>query len=817
MSIHLGTKLTTVLFALLLTPPAGAELEWRARGLVLDALSGKPIEGAEVVAGDLSVETGPDGGFEMALVSDGTMLRVDAEGYLETTVQVESRTNASQPIEVKLFPRKDFVETVQVRGGSPVVEEPSGYRMAADEVLQVAGSLDNIFRTLDTLPGVSAVEDFGSRLSVRGGSPDQNLTIMDGVEIHDPFRLAGLTSAFNPETIEDFQLTAGGFGAKYGDRLSSILVVDNRIPSRTFRGVASASITDANLVLEGAIPGTEEGSWLVTGRRTYYDLVAGITSDYSFPSFEDLQGAVSWSMVPGRRLSLLGVRSREGSDFAVHRYSGENLGLQSDAGNDLVSAAFDWFGPRLASTTTVGWYQNQDVAGVNGTLLQTAKRSNSPDPEVAVKFDEFIFDRRFLVSDWSAREDLTWEASARHTFELGAEFHGLHSEVQWESVGEDRNVQEPNGSSVRGGAGLPDLLDSQLSSTRGGAWLQDVWRVTPAFSLETGVRLDWSTANHRSTVSPRFAARLELDSGTFLRAAAGHYTQSPGYEKLIQSDYFVDLTGADDLAYERANHVVVGVEKEIGPAFARVEGYYKSFTDLVVGRLEAEDERLARIARYDFPEELQSSVPTSPIITTAPTNGSTGRSFGLDFYLARPDPAARISGWLSYAWGKAERDAYSRTYPMEYDRRHSLDLVGRYRFGPRFDLAATVRLASGFPYTPVVGLRVSAVEDDRGMLVPETDSEGNLVYAADLGPVENLNTGRLPAYARVDLRATYRPGGLSGRWSIYAEVINLFNRDNAVRYETQLYHDPNSEFPGLLVEPNEGFPILPSAGVRFRF
>jgi hypothetical protein len=809
--------LATALLALLGTVPAGAEGESRARGLVLDALSGKPIEGAEVVADDLRVRTGPDGRFELALVSDSATLRVDAEGYLETSIAVDSRANPLPPIEIKLFPRKDFVETVQVRGGSPVAEEPSGYRLAPDEVLQVAGSVDNIFRTLDTLPGVASVEDYGSRLSVRGGSPDQNLTIMDGVEIHDPFRLAGLTSAFNPEIIEDFQLTAGGFGAKYGDRLSSILVVDNRIPSRTFRGVASASITDANLVLEGAIPGTEEGSWLISGRRTYYDLVAGLASDYSFPSFEDLQGALSWSLGSGRRLSLLGVRSREGSDFEVHRYSGENLGLQSDAGNDLVSASFDWLGRRLASTTTFGWYQNQDVAGVNGTLLQTAKRSNSPNPQVAERFDEYIFDRRFLVRDWSAREDLTWEASARHTFELGAEFHGLRSEVQWQSLGEDRNVQESNGSSVRGGAGLPDLIDSNLSSTRGGAWLQDLWRVSPTFSLEPGVRLDWSTANHRSTVSPRFAARIELGSGTALRAALGHYTQSPGYEKLIQSDYFVDLTGADDLAYERANHVVIGVEKAIGPAFARVEGYYKRFTDLVVGRLETEAERLARIARYDFPEELQSSIPTAPIITTDPTNGSTGRSYGLDFYLARPDPAARISGWLSYAWGKAERDAYSRTYPMEYDRRHSVDLVGRYRFGPRFDLAATVRLASGFPYTPAVGLRVSSIEDDRGMLVPERDAEGNLVYAADMGPVENLNTGRLPAYARVDLRATFRPGGFTGRWSIYAEVINLLNRDNAVRYETQLYHDPTSEFPGLLVEPNEGFPILPSAGVRFRF
>ena len=817
MRIHLGATFATVLVALLVALPVSAEAPRHVRGIVVDALSGLPIENAEVAGGELIVRTGPDGGFETTLAADSGILRVDSSGYLAATITVDSGMSAPEPLEVELFPRRIFIESVEVRAEAPAGEEPSGYRVAPGDVLQTAGSVDNIFRTLDTLPGIASVEDYGSRLSVRGGSPDQNLTIMDGVEIHDPFRLSGLTSAFNPEIIEGFELSAGGFGAKYGDRLSSILVVDNRTPSRSFRGGASASITDASLVLEGALPGTAEGSWLLTGRRTYYDLVAGIASDYSFPSFEDLQGKASWAIGSGGRMSLLAVRSREGSDFAVHRGSGENLGLQADAGNDLVSGSFDWFGPRLLSSTTVSWYRNQDVAGVDGTLLQMGKRSNSPDPAVAVSLDEYVFDRRFLVSDRSVREDLTWLAGAGHILELGAELHDLVTEVQWTSFGEDRNVQEANGSSVRGGAGLPSFVDSVLGSTRGGAWIQDRWQATPRLSLEPGVRLDWSTMNHRSTLSPRFAASLGLGQGTALRAALGLYTQSPGYEKLIQSDYFLDLTLASELDYERANHVVVGIEKQLGTVLARVEGYYKSFQDLVVGRLETDAERLARIARYDFPVELSSSIPEAPIITTAPVNDSGGRAYGLDVYLARPDSARRISGWLSYAYGRAERDAYSRTYPMDYDRRHSLDLVGRYRFSDRFDVAFTARVASGFPYTPALGVRVSAVEDDRGMLVPERDTEGNLVYEADMGTIGNLNSGRLPAYARVDVRATFRPGGNAGSWSLYVEVINVFNRDNAVRFETQLYHDPTSELPGILVEPNEGFPLLPSAGVRFRF
>jgi hypothetical protein len=817
-STRTRARFAVLLAALVSAAPSSAEDEWRIQGSVLDALTGQPIEGAVISAGDLRVSSGPKGGFELALVTASVTLSVEAPSYLDTRIAVESESFVG-PLEVRLFPRNDFVETVQVRARAPEEEEPSAYRLVPNEVLEVAGAADNIFRTLDTLPGVASVEDYGSRLSVRGGSPDQNLTIMDGVEIHDPFRLSGLTSAFNPEIIDHFELTAGGFGAKYGDRLSSILVVDNRVPSRSFGGTASVSITDANVVVEGAIPGTESGSWLLTGRRTYYDLVAGLTSDNRYPSFDDLQAQASLALSPELRLSFVGLRSREGSDFDVHRDKGEEVALVTDAGNDLVSASLDWLSGRsLASTTTLSWYRNQDVANVNGTLFQMAKRSNAADDDVALGLDEFIFDRRFLVSDGSLRQDLSWQAASRHTLELGAELHLLASEVRWESLGEDRNLQEANGSSVRGGAGLPDFVDSTFSSTRGGAWIQDHWRVSPSFSLEPGLRLDWSTAIQRSTLSPRFAARFDLGSGTALRAALGRYTQSPGYEKLIQSDYFVDLTGASELDYEDSTHFVLGVEKELGPAFvARVEGYYKSYSDLVVGRLETEAERLARIARYDFPEELSSSIPTAPIITTVPSNDSGGRAYGVDFYVAREDPSARVSGWISYTLGKSERDAYSRTYPMEYDRRHSLDLVGRYRWSERFDLAVTARLASGFPYTPAVGLRVAATEDDRGRLVPEIDSQGNLVYAADFGSVANLNRGRLPPYARVDLRATFRPGGFAGRWSFYVEAINLFNRDNAVRLSTWLVHDPTSEFPGIIEVPEEGFPLLPSAGVRFRF
>ena len=167
-------------------------------------------------------------------------------------------------------------------------------------MLKTAGAVDNVFRTLHTLPGVAATQEFSSRIAVRGGSPDQNLTVMDGVEVHDPFRLFGIASAFNPEIIKNFELATSGFSAKYGDRLSSLLLVENRDGdrSRRFGTSGSLSITDGNLVFEGRLPGGAPGSWLVTGRRTYYDQIAGRIVDSKFPQFADFQAKACGSQLP---------------------------------------------------------------------------------------------------------------------------------------------------------------------------------------------------------------------------------------------------------------------------------------------------------------------------------------------------------------------------------------------------------------------------------------------------------------------------------------------------------------------------------------
>jgi hypothetical protein len=722
--------------------------------------------------------------------------------------------------------KKRYEEEVEVVAEGPKeTQAPAELAVRPTAVMAIAGAADNVFRTLQTLPGIAATTEFDSRISVRGGSPDENLTIMDGVEIHNPYRLFGLTSAFNPETVRSFDLFAGAFSSKYGDRLSSLLVVENRPGSdaERFAGSTAVSLTDANAVFEGRLPGDAKGSWIVTARRTYYDLVANSLVGTELPAFGDVQGRLDWNLRPGTRLTFSGLLSREATDAF---FEGDRAGEQGDfvttARNDLASLKLTTLlGRSVSSRTIAAYYVNRDDIGAVAQFRNEARRSNAPSDDVGFSLADVDFSRELGVRDLSLRQELAWSTGA-HLVESGLEVHQLRTETAWLIEG-DRNPTASNGSSVQGGAGLPSDLDSAVDSTRFGAWLQDRWQAGKSLSLEAGLRLDWSGVNRRTTVSPRASATLRLGDATRLRAGGGLYTQSPGYEKLIQSDYFVDLSGdlGRSLLYERATHAVVSLERDLGAGLlARVEGYWRGFDDLIVGRLETEEERLARVAQYDFPAELASSVPTEAIITSFPVNGATGGSWGFDVFVQkRPTPGARLTGWASYAWGRAERDVYGRSQPFEYDRRHAASLVGSWRISPRWELGATARAFSGFPRTPVLGLRVAADEAEAGRLVPALDAEGRYVYETQSGGVDNLNTDRLPFFFRLDLRLSWRPRGAAGRWLFYLDVINATNRDNVGQLDPRLAYDPGSALdqPRLSLEPTAAIPFLPSIGVRFRF
>jgi len=797
-------------------------------GRVIAGTPPREVAGAVVAAATVRATTDAEGRFRLSIVEavGSVHLVVSAPGFLDQDADV-AISGGRGAVEVLLRPNTQYREDVTVSGSvGNAVAAPPTLPLTAAEILGVAGAVDNVFRVLQTLPGVSATDEFGSRLTVRGGGPDQNLTVMDGVEIHNPYRLFGLTSAFNPETVERFELTAGGFGPQYGDRLSSILTVDNRAGTRarSFAGTTSLSVTDANVVTEGRLP---HGSWLVTGRRTYYDLFAERVTDADLPSFGDLQSKVVWELRPGHQLSVFGLRSRESTNAEFEgNIPADRLGLKDLSSNDVLSFTYGaTLGRRATTRTVAAYYRYADDLDVDGAVENQAVRSNAPLGEFGRS--AIVFRRSLIVRDLSVRSESNVAVGSRQTIAAGFEGHALRTSWGWHITG-DRNDTEANGSSILGGAGLPDLLDSHEDVGRIGAWLEDDVRVSARLRAAGGVRLDWNGLTQETLASPRGRITFDLAPRTRLRAAAGRYTQSPGYEKLLQADYFVDLSNTRNLGLtsERSTHYITGVEQGLGWGVnARIEGYFKSFDDLVVGRLETPAETAARVAQYVFPAAIASSVPSAPQITTVPANVAGGHAYGADLFLEKRAQSTldRLTGWLSYSWGHAAIDAYGRRYPFDYDRRHAFSFVTSWRAASRVRLAATFRAASGFPDTRPAGVRVAAAELPGGsatapaILVPRVEpATGLYVWSVDYGGVDRLNTSRLPTFARLDVRATYQHRPAS-RWQVYLEVINALDRDNAGQLTPELRYDPNGDRPSVVLLPDGGLPRLPTFGIRVKF
>lgn len=707
------------------------------------------------------------------------------------------------------------------------------------DVRDFAGGFENVFRTLTALPGVTGTDELGSRIAVRGGSPDQNLTVMDGIEIHNPFRLivpsedlalVGLASAFNPDTVERVDFSPGAFDVPYGDRLSSLLVVKNREGSQAeaFQGASAVSLGDANLTVEGKLPGHADGSWLISARRTYLGLVAERVTSTALPTFTDVQARATWMLQPGRRVSFVALAGRE----RLRRTTSATADAGSTAltNNSLAGVTFETsLGGRGFSRTVASYSGFSDALDAFEHSFDNSRGANTPDSIGTGGLLQFQVNRRIEVNDFALRQDVMFVPSPRHWLDLGAEAHVLDTGWLWNIAG-DRSLQQANASSIRLGAALPSHLDSSRQARRVGAWIKDRWQWGSRVVIEPGLRLDHSSVTHAATVSPRLSASLQLGSRWRIDGAVRAHAQSPGYEKMLQSDYFVDLSPgvSRELKNERALQAVVGVQRTFrGGVSARLDGYIKRYDDLIVGRLETDTERIGRLGTYDLPADLWSAVPTGPQVTTQPVNAGRGRAHGIEAHLSRlGESSARITGWLTYSYGRAERTDYGFTRPFDYDRRHGLTAAINARMSPRLDLSLTGRARSGLPRTPVRGVRLSLVEDaldadgdgNRAEYVAQRDPSGAPIFQPDYGGVDSLNSARLPRFARVDARLTYRPAWGGERWALFADVVNLLNGRNITQIDSSLEINPGADRPRIReAAQDRGLPFFPSVGLRFWF
>ena len=292
--------------------------------------------------------------------------------------------------------------------------------------------------------------------------------------------------------------------------------------------------------------------------------------------------------------------------------------------------------------------------------------------------------------------------------------------------------------------------------------------------------------------------------------------QTPGYETLQQALGFYDLTGPEssNVRNERSRQVVAGIEQPLGRGTSvRIEAYHRTFDHLLVQRLETDAERQDRLSHYLLPADLPAdSALLEHRPTVHPESTGTGRAIGLEVLLQRHE--GRVTGWVSYALSKSERELYGRTVPYDFDRTHAIGAVVNAELTSRIRVSVNSQFATGFPLTP---LHSEVWFNDNQLPAippyqPYRKSNGELFTIRDPNGYLRLgllNAGRMPAYARIDARVTFE---LWKSLEVYGEIINIFNRDNFHPHDLL---GPTS-YPGEY-EVAQSLPRLPSYGVRVKF
>ena len=249
------------------------------RGVVTDSTSGEALAYGNAVIEELNIGSSTDskGYFIITSVpaNKNYRLTVSYIGYQKKTIYIFIGENKITEVRFELVPKELQLETIE-KIGEKVIEENATdlglHRIALKDLEMLPKGVEtDIFRSLQYLPGVSATGDFSAKYYVRGGSSDQNLVLLDGVTIYNPFHALGIFSVVDPEMINSAEFYKGGFPPEHGGRLSSILNIVTKEGNKfNFGGKASLSFLTAKALIEGPIP---DGSFIVTGRKNYSSIM----------------------------------------------------------------------------------------------------------------------------------------------------------------------------------------------------------------------------------------------------------------------------------------------------------------------------------------------------------------------------------------------------------------------------------------------------------------------------------------------------------------------------------------------------------------
>ena len=751
------------------------------RGRVSDSDSGEPLAGVNLIIDGtrLGAAAGLDGGYRITDVPPGTYrLNVKMIGYRVKIIrQVHVASDSITTVNITLEPQPVDLEAVTVIGRreKEMHEQlkTSVRRLRIGEVASLAGAGGDLFRALQSMPGVVTRSDLSSQFYVRGGTPDQNLIIVDNVTVFNPYRLkmfGGPVSMFNPDNVESVELLPGGFPAEYGDKLSAVLVIQNKEGDRFDNNYsAGASLIDMKVFGEGPLPTVgEEGSWLFSARRTYYDLLLNKLADLPkgtmFPFFQDFQGKMAYDLSPTQKLRINFTNSLEGLELKDLEAEGEDDFLSEDSLFNITNETDN-------NLFSVGWINAISDVSLSNLTLSRYNDTRSFEVQADSQKVRSVIDMRKL----EIKEDLTMILTRSHTLKAGFSIADYITDITMILTLDSTEYYQGNPYDHRPSDTLAYVerkFRFQNAATTTAYYVQDEWKILPPrLSASVGLRADHSTFTGEWVYSPRIAFNFMLTSVLALRGGWGHYYQAPNFVSLyerFEQEIAWNIFETIQLKTERAIHYLAGLEWKPAPAYTvKVEGFYKDLDQLVMLTDSTED--------------------------YVPNNAGVGFVRGFELFLKR-DPAreTRLFGWVSYSYSDTqEKEPLEDYYYRDFDQRHTMNIVVRVRPFGRWHIDSRFSYGSGFPWTPVM-------LDPEGY--PRFDKDG-VVWG-------EKNSERYPEYSRWDLRLSWNHR-FFGRlpFEFYIEIINLQGRKNVYNYYWS--NDYRTRYVSYML------PRMPFFGIKF--
>ena len=624
-------------------------------GFVEDSVSKETIVGAtvQIKGAGLGSYTNKAGYFSISNVPTGKQIVVVSYlGYATKELEVEVPEEGGVRVRIPMSEASVTKEAVTVqaqRDNETRQINISRVNIPMEQLSQIRiGGEADIFRALQMLPGVLTSSQISSGLYIRGGSPDQNLILLDGMTVYNPTHLFGFISAFNNDAIKDVELLKGGFPAQYGGRMSAVLNVTQKDGNRDrIEGLVGVGLISSRASFQGPL---FNGSWFIGGRRTYLEVVKALIPDdpdQPLPDFNfyDVNAKITQNFGDNDKVSLSGFLTRDILTF-------QQPGLDFDVGIGNRATSLNWthiFGDDLFFNATASASRYDNGFGGNNS--------------------GFIFEIENSITDYSLKTNFEWFYNDKVTFKAGYEGTIYNFSYDQRTGPEGEELVEDQRFNL-------DVWDNIHS-----AYVQGNILLTEDLSVQAGLRGNYWSLSETTTFDPRLAARLQVTEDIALKASWGIFHQ---YLRLASAPDFTFfdtwLPTDNSVPAGRSNHYILAVETYPFEGYTfNVDLYYKTLGNI---------------------NELRNNQTGADNVADVFYIGD-GESYGAEFFFQKQ--VGKLTGWIGYGlgWVFATFDSvnFGNTFRPKYDRRHDIKVNALYKLNEHWEFGASFMFQSGQSYT----------------------------------------------------------------------------------------------------------------------